>query len=688
MSRTAFGVLCLLVCIAAIGVGCAQQYSIALPARVSPAGLSLPTIAPAYGAGPASAGFQAAGAETLSDAEQSDVLLAQDYQRLEADLYTAFATQNPNEPLFSTMGQSASVLVTAGDAVIGRYQLQYPGMSPPGSYSDPQVSVLYATLVGSGGGAVTDALRASATSEEYHLSALGAAENRTSNPDLVFFYNQELAAARDNLRSSVQRLAQFGVTYTPQYLPGDVYTAIIGGQAETVQPLPTGTPAPVAPYNQYGDMGMMSTPAPASGSASYSGPGPAARPASFQEYRTGSDIAAAQDTDLMRAEDYERMISDLNYAFSANYPAEPLFLAIRQTAESLATAGESILAAAGITDLGRGPAGAYSSYEVTGLWGTHFPNPDLPVSDALRFDAEIEEHHIAALNAALGRTSDTSVQAFYNEGLAGARNNLRDTVARLSDYGVTYTPELLSQQDYAAILSAPREVLPNLPAVSLPAPAQLPAAVPTPAPIPPSSSGGSYAGVGNPEINGIIVQFQAIPASPLTDAEMNDILSLQQSQKLQRDLYLYMAQQSRGNPLFTGLAQSADAVLSADNIILAKYNLTLPTGNAPATYSDPALQERYIYLTGQSGGTTPDQLTTAAMSEEIHIIELTTALGRADNADLRYIYNQELALSRNNLRTIVPQLAAFGTTYVPQYLTQDEFNAIVSGPMETVPHTM
>ena len=92
-----------------------------------------------------------------------------------------------------------------------------------------------------------------------------------------------------------------------------------------------------------------------------------------------------------------------------------------------------------------------------------------------------------------------------------------------------------------------------------------------------------------------------------------------------------------------------------------------------------------------SNRTPPDRRTyqgSAATSEEIHIAELTTALGRADNADLRYIYNQELALSRNNLRTIVPQLAAFGTSYVLQYLTQDEFNAIVSGPMETVPHTM
>ena len=680
MSRIAFGVLCLLVCIAAIAAGsAARQYS-ATPVMASQVRSTM-MITPGYGPGYASAGFQATGAGALTAAEQGDVLLAQDYQRLEADLYAAFAFQDPNEPLFGTMGQSASVLVTAGSAVLDRYQIQYPETNPPGSYVSPRVNVLYVTLIGSGGGAVTDALRASATSEEYHISALSGALGRTSNPDLQFLYNQELATAQDNLRSAVQRLSQYGVTYTPRYLTQDAYSAIIGSQTGTARPPTAATPDTLAvtpvPTSVPGQGGST-------GSAMYSASrSPAQRPVSalFQAYRTGTDIPTPQANDLMRAEDYERMISDLNYAFSTNYPTEPLFPVMRQTAESLAAAGESVLAANGITDLGRGPPGAYSSYEVSGLWDAHFPNQDLTASEALRAIAEIEENHIVALDSALGRTSDTSVQAFYNEELAAARNNLRDTVARLSEYGVTYIPQVLSQQAYTGIISSPKETIPNLPAVVPPVPTLLPTFVPTLVP----GSGGSYAGASGTAVAGIVVQFQSMPPSALSTTEIADIVYLQQSQKLQRDLYAYMAQQGNANQIFTGLAQSADAVLTADNAILAKYNLTAPTSTGPGMYSDPKLQNLYIYLTGQSGGTTPDQLSTAAMSEEIHISDLTAALGHTDNADLRYIYNQELALSRNNLRTIIPQFTAYGQTYVPQYLSQDAFNQIISSPVETVP---
>jgi len=681
MSRIAYSGLCLLVCIAAIvAVSAAPQYGTAMPAGVS-LGQSSPVTIPGQAPGYTRAEFQVTGGMNLTAAEKADVLLAQDYQRLESDLYSAFAIQNPNEPLFGTMGQSAATLVTAGNAVIDRYQLLYPEMNPSGSYVNSQANALYAMLVGSGGGAVTDALRASATSEEYHISDLNGAIDRTSNTDLLFFYNQELAAARNNLRSAVQRLGQYGVTYTPRYLTSDVYSGIIGGQTETVQPLPTEAPNEAVPYSPESGPLQMATPVPtsgsdsggSSGSAMYSGSHPSVqKPVSvlFQAYQTNTDIPTPQLTDIMLAEDYERMTSDLYSAFTANYPTEPLFGSMAQAAESLATAGGSVLAGNRITDLGRGPAGSYASAEVTGLWSTQYPNPDRPVTGALSSVAVIEENHIVALRNALGRTSDANVQSFYNQGLASAENNLRNAVAELSADGVTYTPRVLTQQAYAAVIQ-------NIPSVTNPGPTPVPTLVP--------SQGSNLAGVSKPDVGKIVVEFQAIPASPLTSQETTDITYLQESQKLQRDLYSYMVNQNNANPIFAGLSQSADAILSADNAIMARYNLPSPTQNAPGRYTDPKLQNLYIYLTGQSGGTTPDQLETAAMSEELHISDLLTALGHTDNADLRFVYNQELAFSRNNLRVIIPQLAGYGRTYTPQYLSQETFNSIVSSPMEMVP---
>jgi hypothetical protein len=286
----------------------------------------------------------------------------------------------------------------------------------------------------------------------------------------------------------------------------------------------------------------------------------------------------------------------------------------------------------------------------------------------------------------------------YNQELITSRNNLRAIIPSLNALGGTYAPQYLTADAFNAIIGSPMETFPApllyVPLTPVPTQAPLPVFTQAPAPVPTGlimpalttiPSVASYAGLVTPNVAKIVAQFQAIPATPLSATETSDIIYLQGAQKLQRDLYSYMVEQNNANPIFSNLAQSADAILTADNAILTKYNLPLPTVTAPGTFSDPKLQNLYVYLTGQSGGTTPDQLNTAAMSEEIHISDISAALSHTDNADLKSIYNQELAFSRNNLRAIIPLLSTYGQSYIPQYLSQDTINSIVSGPMESVP---
>lgn len=39
--------------------------------------------------------------------------------------------------------------------------------------------------------------------------------------------------------------------------------------------------------------------------------------------------------------------------------------------------------------------------------------------------------------------------------------------------------------------------------------------------------------------------------------------------------------------------------------------------------------------------------------------------------------------SRNHLRAFISQLSGQGVTYTPQYITQEEFDAIIDSPLET-----
>ncbi len=153
-------------------------------------------------------------------------------------------------------------------------------------------------------------------------------------------------------------------------------------------------------------------------------------------------------------------------AYAANYPNEPLFAAMGQTAENFAIAGNNVLAVNQITDEGRGPPGAYASYEVNGLWTTYFPYQDRPITSALRGVAWIEEKHILALTTALGRASSPEMQVFYSSELAAARNNFRNAAGLLSDYGSPYTPQFLPQDVYTNIIGGQNELVPAIPVIT------------------------------------------------------------------------------------------------------------------------------------------------------------------------------------------------------------------------------
>jgi hypothetical protein len=61
------------------------------------------------------------------------------------------------------------------------------------------------------------------------------------------------------------------------------------------------------------------------------------------------------------------------------------------------------------------------------------------------------------------------------------------------------------------------------------------------------------------------------------------------------------------------------------------------------------------------------------------------AVDRTDNNDLKFIYQQQLAFSRNNVRALAQWITAFGGTYTPTYITPDYYNALINSPAEPVP---
>jgi hypothetical protein len=80
-----------------------------------------------------------------------------------------------------------------------------------------------------------------------------------------------------------------------------------------------------------------------------------------------------------------------------------------------------------------------------------------------------------------------------------------------------------------------------------------------------------------------------------------------------------------------------------------------------------------------------EALKVGAQIEELDIRDITVQKVGIDNADFLMVYDNLLRGSRNHLRAFMKVLVQQGGSYVPQYISQAEFDAIVSSPVETGP---
>ena len=74
---------------------------------------------------------------------------------------------------------------------------------------------------------------------------------------------------------------------------------------------------------------------------------------------------------------------------------------------------------------------------------------------------------------------------------------------------------------------------------------------------------------------------------------------------------------------------------------------------------------------------------TGALIEELDIKDLQEYLEVVKNENIKIVFENLLRESRNHLRAFNRQLDNLGVEYTPVYITQEEYDQIVSTPNET-----
>ncbi|WP_456368325.1 DUF2202 domain-containing protein [Thermococcus sp.] len=166
--------------------------------------------------------------------------------------------------------------------------------------------------------------------------------------------------------------------------------------------------------------------------------------------------------------------------------------------------------------------------------------------------------------------------------------------------------------------------------------------------------------------------------APLSEDEINGLLYMVEEEKLARDVYLTLYNET-GLTVFSNIANSEQGHMDAVLSLIEKYNLTAPeTLDQVGVFQNEELQTLYNQLVEQGSKSVIDALKVGALIEETDIEDLERWISETDNEDIKAVYSNLMKGSENHLRAFVGQLEAMGVSYTAQVLPQEKVEEILS----------
>ncbi len=193
-------------------------------------------------------------------------------------------------------------------------------------------------------------------------------------------------------------------------------------------------------------------------------------------------------------------------------------------------------------------------------------------------------------------------------------------------------------------------------------------------------------GPSDPTDSSLTAEATDVAQSALSSRVAADLTFVRQEEKLARDVYLAL-NEKWGRPIFSNISQSEQQHMDVMASMLSKYHLADPVAGAGrGTFVDPLLKGLYTELVARGQTSLVEALKVGADIEDLDIVDIRTRLGSSPPSDVTTVYQNLMKASRNHLRNFVKQLTVNGGTYTPTYLTLEEYQHIISTPMERGPY--
>jgi hypothetical protein len=165
-----------------------------------------------------------------------------------------------------------------------------------------------------------------------------------------------------------------------------------------------------------------------------------------------------------------------------------------------------------------------------------------------------------------------------------------------------------------------------------------------------------------------------------SEADEDALRFMLEEEKLARDTYNYLFQ-TWGINQFKNIRNSEQSHMDAVASLLDSYSLDyviLPEGQ----FSIVALQDLYDQFVVDGSISAANARQIGATIEDLDIVDLQNNIEATENTDVIQVFERLQCGSRNHLRSFMNAIDNNGETYLPQFLSQSEFDAILNANQE------
>jgi hypothetical protein len=176
----------------------------------------------------------------------------------------------------------------------------------------------------------------------------------------------------------------------------------------------------------------------------------------------------------------------------------------------------------------------------------------------------------------------------------------------------------------------------------------------------------------------------ALAAEDLSAEEIAGLLFMREEEKLAHDVYVGLFD-LWGAAVFSQIALSEAQHTETMRLLVLAHGLEDPAADNPAgVFEDTELQALYDQLMARGQISLIEALKVGCLIEEKDIQDIHDKIEEVEGEpDIVQVYDSLLCGSRNHLRAFNRTLEDLGGEYVPEVITQAEWDAIADSPSET-----